>query len=314
MPLVYYPGIPGVYPYNIFGVIAVCEDPDKREGAVDANFQRTYKREFLVQTDNALVGCKAVAMAFSNATGIGIGTPYQIGAWNPITTIGDLYHELDAGSFCIALRPKVFTSDGANWKVSIEYGPWDPRTEENPLEKKLEMDWDWVEFEKIADVDRNGKAVVNSAGDYFDPPVVMDDSRPILRIVRNEPVFSMLYASNYKDSINSLPWYGYPKYSVKCNSITAKLQYSMNIPGDNKWYWTVTYQFHLNPDLWEKKVLDQGLRQTGGIPIIKGGIPATSPVLLDGHGSPGSAGTYLTFGIYKVRDFVGAFNFDGSDA
>lgn len=317
MSIVYYTGVPGVYPFLIYGVIAVWEDTDKREGAVDANFLRTYKREFIVQTDNPLVGCKAVALAFSRATGIGIGTPYFIGAWDPIANIGDFYHEADPGSFCRSLIPKVFSADGANWKVSIEYGPWDPRIEENPLDKKLELEWDWVQFEKIADVDRDGKAVVNSAGDYFDPPIVMDDSRPILRIVRNEPDFSMAYASDYRDSINDGPWYGYPAYTVKCTSITAKLEYSMNIPGDNKWYWTLTYVFHLNPDGWDKEVLDQGLRSSGGEPIIKGGVPATSPVLLDGAGEPAASGadaSYLKFGIYKTRDFVSAFNFDGADA
>ena len=65
---------------------------------------------------------------------------------------------------------------------------------QNPLLQPIDVKWSNRSQEIVADIDINGNPVVNTAGDPFDPPLMEDDPRPVLTIVRNEAIFNQARA------------------------------------------------------------------------------------------------------------------------
>ncbi len=161
-------------------------------------------------------------------------------------------------------------------------------------------------FETGVTVDIYGNPVLNSAGDAFDPPIQIDDSRPTLKIVRNERTYNAQYAMLWKDTINADMFFYFPPHSVKLSTPLAELEYNP-VCG---FYYVVTYQFEINPKGWEKPVLDQGMRQlVAGVKVKMtddSGADLSSPLPLDGAGSKlvsGSDPTYIIFEVYREADF-----------
>src|SRR5262249_15878222 len=80
-----------------------------------------------------------------------------------------------------------------------------PDQSAGPLFKRPDVRWGFANFQRpgIWTIDNPSRAIVNSAGEPFDPPVEIDDSRLVLTLVRNEPAFAPLTSLLYKDAINS---------------------------------------------------------------------------------------------------------------
>ena len=124
--------------------------------------------------------------------------------------------EYDEFSFATKIDAQIDPdcNDDSSWVVTVEYAPYDPtQFPENPLNHPIKISWGENRFEQTCFEDRNGNPVVNSAGDYFDPPIAIDDSRPTLRIVRNEPSYLPSYALSWKETPStpapfsaSVPW------------------------------------------------------------------------------------------------------------
>lgn len=205
------------------------------------------------------------------------------------------------------------SEDGMGWVITVSYGIFDPdKTQENPLDERPRLSWDRAQFERVVEKDTGGNAILNSAGDPFDPPVTLDDSRPVLTITRNEASFDTTLAESYKDCVNTDVFFGWPAGQVKVGAITAEEQWSDYL---NDTYVVVKYEFHFNPNGWQKSILDQGYRAKSGATrklILIDGQPATSPVPLDGSGAQLSAtGTpvFLAFTVYPTAAFADfAFN------
>lgn len=272
--------------------ITQVNEQHERSGSIRRNFERTYRRTWEVHTDDPEDG----ALAVMRAVGVDVSIAYSTGT------------ESDAWAGATQISCDCTAEDGMTWKVTTDYGPWDPRDAENPLDAPYEIDWSFAQFESIADVDVNGFAVVNSAGDPFDPPVVRDDSRPVLTVTRNERLdaFDAAVAYSYRDTINADDFMGAGPHQVKVATISARRAYH---PACGL-YWVVTYVFHFNEDGWDKVILDQGLRYVSNATLRNASIngqSATAPVLLDGAGgilSPGAPAAYLTFQVYKESTFA----------
>jgi hypothetical protein len=301
-----------------------------RAGRVSAGANYTYTRRWEIDVvgdaNAALVGSIKVREAFLAQTSIDVGTHYQLG------TTGDAWYERDLTAFAKSFNIRCISDDRCTWEVVVDYEEYDPdEWLPNPLDRAALRDWGEVSTEAVADRGWNsdgtqGGAIINSAGDYFDPPVLRDLTRPTLTIVRNEaiatlstyPVWDPVGAAAYRDTINSATWLTYPQYTVKCRSITAREAWSSKIPnglgGYGAKYAIVTYSFEINPDTWRAYPLDQGLRRLDtGVrkQIIVDGSPATSPVLLNGSGAVLSVGGTPVYGshlLYRPRAFS-AFGF-----
>lgn len=290
------------------GIVSVKEQFEGRDTSQGIKRERTYKRVFDVLTDDPRTGGFAVRAAL----GIVIGDPYQLGVDGV-----DAWAEGDTGAFATSIRAAVSSDDGRTWRAEVDYGPYDPETTTSPLDEPEEVSWDGVTFEVPVDYDADGTAIVNSAGDPYDPPVIREDDRPVLTIVRNELEFDPDLSDLYRGSTNSATFFGRAAGTVKMLPIRAQRLWSANLQLNNGFYWRVTYTFHINKDGWKKKLLDQGYQEVvsgNRKKILVDGLPVSSPQLLNGSGAKlavGGTPVYKEFTVHKPRDFS-IFNFAGA--
>lgn len=274
-----------------------------RNGAISRDWTRTYRRVFRVVTSDPHVGPRKAA----EAVGLQIGDAYRSADGS----------EFDNGSYVQNISVDEEAEDGRSWIITYDYGPYDPTVyPENPLFKGPEVQWGWAPFTRIIDCDCYGHVCLNSAGDPFDPPIEADDPHITLTIVRNEPSFSPDRAYTFRNAINADSFLGLRPYVVKVNQISGVRQWDPYLAALNQnggFYWSVTYEFHFNPDTWINYTVDRGMRKlnpaTGKqAPIMEGGAEITSPRNLDGNGQPlpiGSQGVLIEFHIYPELTFAG---------
>lgn len=295
---------------------------EKLEGAtaeLDNRRQATYARVFQVESDTLKLRPGTAINAVMSTYGIQIGTAYKV--LDPADNATVL--EEDAGSFCQKISSSLQgqADDGCTFDVSVSYGPAGGDSQvfpANPVDHPIKISWGFARYEKVVEEDTDGKAIVNSAGDYFDPPITTDDTRPVLKIVRNEATYDPILADNWKDRVNEDAWWIFKPGTVKAGEFTAELAYNPECG----FYFVVSYEFEINPDGWKRKVLDQGLRtldpDTDKVAAILDdkGQPVSSPVLLDGNGGKLASGddpVFMEFEIYKTATFAD-LNFDFATA
>jgi len=171
-------------------------------------------------------------------------------------------HPEDPDAYAYKASVRSQGNERCYYHVTITYSTL---KRQDPADELPEVSWEDEEFERTVEKDRNDDAILNAAGDRYEEPVTFTDSRPVLRVVRNEPVFDPLAAYQYNRSVNSDTFYG-----AVPGTMRAK------ITGDMKWrdgvqYWRVTYVFRYNPDGWQPEVLEQGLYQIASVDDGSGG-------------------------------------------
>jgi hypothetical protein len=149
----------------------------------------------------------------------------------------------------------------------------------NPLNKIPDVRFSFVTVQRPLDIDFvTGKPVVNSAGTKFDPPITYDESVLLLTFTRNEAVFNVGLAAQYKDSVNSDVFLGFPAGYVKLTNIGAVRAFE-----NNQLYYKTTYEFQIRyPDPnfllqqpdgtkvgldWQPTVQDMGFQDKNGVHI-----------------------------------------------
>jgi hypothetical protein len=272
----------------------------KGEGAITVRDRQesTYTRVFQVETDAPRVGPKAVI----EAVPVAIGDPYETDT------------EADAASFARAFQARRISDDGCEWEVIVDYAPYDvTRFEEHPLSVPAEVSWEHVKFQETTYQDIDGVAIMNSAGDPFDPPVTRERSRPVLRVVRNEADFDPSLAHQFADKVNSDTFFGATAGTVKSEPPTGRRQWH---PASG-FFWVVSYEFQFNEDGWQEKRLDEGFREVVAgdfINILDDNYqPINSPRALNGSGlrlAVGGTEVILTFDLYESISFETAFNLE----
>lgn len=242
--------------------------------------------------------------------------------------IGDTYvfrNERDDNAYledieAVRVSADNVTGSGAKavWIVTGNYGPFAANIcgggpQNNPLNYPPEATWNFRNFERIVEKDQNDKAIENTAGDPFvDPPVTIDDPRPVLTIVRNEESFDPNLAYQFRSAVNSDPFCGADPQQCKVLQISGKRQWNQDIG----YYFEVVYEFEFNGLGFHARPLNQGYREkdSGGDlqHALYKGVPVTTPVLLGNDGkrlATGSDPIYLDFTVYPEVSYADAFNF-----
>ena len=264
-----------------------------------------YTRTFKVVTSAANIG----AIAVRTATGI--------------PRVGDYYltaTEQDTGSLCKRVEPQQEQDNPRLWIVRADYGaPSDgdeAQRNPNPLLRPAVLTWGFNKSSRVVWKDANGKGITNSAGEYFDPPPEMDDSRPTLSITRNEAAFNPGIATDYQDAVNSDSFLGFAPGQVKVAGISGTSQTENNVA-----FWSVGYEFEFRREGWQLSILDQGRNQRilqWLAPILQRradnaepiqGMAVSDPVPLNGAGgeliNPGpNTVIYRNFEVYKSKAFA----------
>lgn len=266
-----------------------------------------YTRSFKVITDDQNDGPKEVRQSL----GLSVGGGYSNGAGT----------ETDLSSIIDNISCRCVSEDGKHWEVNVSYSPWEDEENTNetndPLLDDTQYSWGFIQHEKNVDVDADGEAILNSAGQPFSEPQVIDDSRLVLTVTRNESSYNPVTAAAYKDAVNSDSFFGMEPAQAKCANIGGTRQ----VDASKGIYWEVTYEFHFNADKWNPtKILDAGyMTRTGYFPgggssasvevkpVTLNGKEPTEPQLLNGSGGllePGEAPVFMDYDLYKTFPFA----------
>lgn len=251
---------------------------------------RTYTRKFRVTSNDKTDG------------------PFEVGSTSGLPLIGSAHPE-DANAFCVELTVEN-TDPFAGWTVTANYSD-ERQIDDDPTNDEAEISWGSEQFQKPAVFDLNNNLILNSAGDPFDPPAMMDDSRRVVTVSKNLAVVPA-WILDYQDAVNS------DVFSVDGLSIgvgKAKMQSVTVSPKQRRnstVFRVVNFTIHLQRDGWLLDILDAGFRRivSGGRENIRNqdGELITAPVPLNGFGQPIANPTvtncvFRSFTVYKTRAF-----------
>jgi len=219
-------------------------------------------------------------------------------------------HPDDPAALANRVRVSQRSENGRIWNLDVDYSTdaKSDQPDDDPLLEEREVSWASATVSAVAAKDRDGKAILNSAGDPFDPPIEVERPHAKLTVARNEASFSGTTAIAYIQKVNSTQFSGGAPGTVLCMDINANEQERNKIK-----FWRVTYEFEYAPEGWQPDILEQGLRQlvSGNVETCKDndGEAVTTPVPLDSAGAqidastlPGTA-VFTTFNVYKEIDF-----------
>lgn len=235
--------------------------------------------------------------------------PYTVGSNASLPKIGSVHYE-DSGAWCRSLTvARAGAKDKFNWVVTANYDSSFELTE-NPLSQPAQISWDGENFEEIAIFDRDGKAVLNSAGDPFEN-LFRERTRRVINVMKNVAAVPTWIITS-EDAVNSSSFV-IDGFTVPTGK--AKLSAPRLGPWQKRNAYTyreMTMTIKLNKDGWAAQPLDAGFRFKSGtdrkvITNTDGTLP-TSPVCLNGSGavlanpSPVNA-VFGSFNLYPALDF-----------
>lgn len=279
-------------------VVSVREIWPGRDGDTEFGKVRNHKRVWRVLTNSHGDDDTVVA----NASGL--PQPYE-------------QHPGDPGARATKQTVSQDSASPRKWLVTVEYSTGTQQQEEdddNPLNERVKRSWSVQKLTRIVEKDTDGKAVLNKAGDPFDPPIEVPRSITTIKFVRNEASFSGSTIRRYMDKINSRPFGGADINCVRCDNITADENFKNGLS-----YVTVTYEFTEDPLGWQPKILNAGFRAytEDNDHVLQGpykimgadGKDIDKPVPLDSRGKeiPNAqlpdAAVFLTVKAYYTVDF-----------
>lgn len=245
-------------------VIYKGEEPTARK-ANNTRGVRTYSRSFEFETTDRN------------------NDAWDVGSHASAPRIGDVFHD----AWCFSVTPRC-VKGWKIWMLDAEYSS-ERELATDPTADPAIVTVGTEQFQKEADYDKDGYAIVNSAGDPFDPKYMMDDSRRVVRIKKNMSGHPS-WILNYQDTVNS------DSFTVKGVTYTAGQGKVQNVDiGETQTrngvpFVVVSLEIHLQRDGWKLVCPDVGFRQientTQRSNIINDGdsLQPTAPVPLDGSG------------------------------
>lgn len=171
-------------------VVEIEEQFAGRRGGSGEKNAREYVRVWLVTTDDPDDGPLTVRAAIAASKGVAVGVPYKTDK------------ESDLGALCKGTTEDQ-VQDNLHWLVTASYGSNvdESEQEENPLLRPTEIEFDSEQFQRPAEKDIEGEPILNSAGEQYEQPVEMDDSRPVFVFTRNEARPNYRLWASYRDAV-----------------------------------------------------------------------------------------------------------------
>ena len=258
--------------------------------ATNSRGVRTYTRAFRFETDSQT------------------DDAWEVGSHPDSPRIGQAFRD----AWCISVTPAC-TDPWKGWTVTAEYSSA-IEMNEDPTQDAMQIRVYTEQFQKPAVFDKDGNKIVNSAGDPFDPPLMMDDSRRVISLVRNVAAYPS-WVLTYQDAVNSDTFtvrgitYAVGVGKVQSVSI-SDAQVRNGYP-----FYTLEVLIHLQKNGWILQPLDVGFREldyagTSLINILNPGDNErpSAPVPLDGAGraldNPSTTNNVLlSFPVYNTQPF-----------
>ncbi len=215
--------------------------------------------------------------------------------------------------------------DARQWTVDVTFGflTYEQLTQTSlsgdPGDAQIQISFEPVEWQKPVDVDVNGVPVLNSANMPYDPPVMRDDTRWLLKITRNEKLLSLADLASWANVVNADTFNGCPPKTWKVSPprIVGVLSPYLDLI-----YYRVEWALEYNPDTWQAIVLDAGyqelvLTMVGALQTYdlvnirdKQGMLVQGPTPLNGNGAQltrpvtSKNAVFNKFDIYKSKNFA----------
>lgn len=187
---------------------------------------------------------------------------------------------------------------GLVWKAKASYST-EPLTqsereraeEPNPIERRVKISWSATNYDKVIVKDKDDKAVVNSAGDYYDPPPAVPWERLTFSFRKNYSTPSP-WISSYCNSVNDSPitilGIAIPEGMARFTQPSGSEEREEN----GQIYHETTWNIEADIKTWQLELLDEGLRYLDPFDSSKrinavddDGNEVASPILLDGSGA-----------------------------
>jgi len=220
-------------------------------------------------------------------------------------------HPDDVFYLCKRLKAKQETDSPLHWIIDAEYDtkPWDDDDEDKPpLDRRAKIEWSTVKYQKAVEKDRDGEAILNSAGFYFDPPPLKDVSRWSVTVSKNLPAVPT-FILNLPDKLNAFTWViqGIPVEPNAAKIMSVHVS-DLQKEQDQEFY-VFTYTVEFDRDHWKGVYLNQGFYDADGERIKdQSDKPVAFPWPLDDSGfkiddpNPDNA-TFSEYNIYEEIDF-----------
>lgn len=227
------------------------EEIASRRSTIGTDGERTYERTFIVEMTNHR---DDPAQALTAANIPRRFTPY-------ITQT-----HIDYGALVTSVKARNRRNSPFHVDVVVSYSSKrdDEEEEQNddPLKRPPKIRWSWetVQVPILGNRDQNAAgdvsysgAILNSAGEPFNPPPTKEESRPQVTIVRNEASYSVSRALDYQDAVNSDTFDGIKPRQAKMRNIGAEW-----VTENDTTYVIVTYVLAFRRDTWDTQLLDAG--------------------------------------------------------
>lgn len=275
-------------------ITSIGEVIEAREGQND-NGNRSYSRQFLIQVDNEN------------------DNVFTVTSSTALPLVGHQYPG-DPQALCKKVRAQCKTA--LSWTYTAEYDTVKDDVDLNmesgakPWDASPIITWSSEIYQEAIYKDKDDKAIVNSAGDYFVDPAPTRDASHLIAQIKQKVQYVPSWVFSYQNAVNSGP------ITIDGLSVGAGLAKVQRISvGETKTngffnYREVTLEIHLHKDGWKLEPLDAGFRKlVDGKPVKVEG--ATQPVLLDLNGDvlenpeDPSQAKYHEFKIYPELSFSG---------
>lgn len=201
-------------------------------------------------------------------------------------------------------RQSSAEDDPTTWEVSIDYSSVsrskiDPaERSQNPTDRPAVLKIAFEQRERGLYVDLEGDAIVNSAREFFDPPLVTEETVGIITITRNIASVSFATYMDFNGATNSATFMGFAPDTLKIG-LEAERSYEQ---GTYFFIVTATIKVRLIVPIdigdggfedfggWQSRPLDAGYRYADGTGTLHQitddeGNPVTKPIPLDGGGA-----------------------------
>lgn len=247
---------------NMEGVI-----PESREAANEKGV-RTYSETYWLTTNSKTDGT------------------YEIGSHPDLPVIGETHHT-DTGAWCTGVKPKC-VSGYVHFHVVCTFSS-ERELATDPTAEPAYTEWDGEQYQRPLVIDEDGDLVCNSAGDPFDPPEMIDDSRLISVTTKNVasvPAWILQYSNAVNSDTFTLGGLSVGIGQAKMQ--TPKIPKAQTRNGVT--FYELQFTIHYREEGWLSGLTDAGFRKIGA-----GGkreniknegdeeLPA-APVPLDGSG------------------------------
>jgi hypothetical protein len=168
------------------GVVSVTLIPDSSQSESELSQRGSmvrYTRSWRVVTDSGLTNEATVLAACA-----------RVGAWHP-------------SDFRATLKKMVVRRENKSkfhWIATATYTTewWGQSGQENPLAEPAKISWKTAKVQRPIHFDKDGKAILNTAGDFFVPPLMVEISFWVISIKKNLEGVPTWF-DGYRDAVNS---------------------------------------------------------------------------------------------------------------